>query len=476
MPVKHPLIAWLVEDAAFVRLTGVIGQDGKTAYHKIRGTEHSLRLPFFGKRVRYKGRSHQGGVAGEGIRWSEGIFVGIHRRTNQYLMFDAAHGILEARTIMRFPDELKIDAKLAQAVNITPQRIHDSAARDQAFREQVVPQSSIPHEGDVAQKFKRLYIRQEDIVSFGHAPGCPRCEHSMRYGAGRTNIPHSDFCRQRIAAELRGSEAGRRRLAEHDRSTKQQIAEQIQQQHEIPQMDAPVALGEIVRDGRAEASSSVVPSPCSDLPKRSEPATVTAAGSHLRDRSVPEPEPVAEHYDQEEARRHVPRGEAGDIFSHVPGRLTQLLDDDIMAGIVDDPDSDLRDMVMLYEVEERRAARQRQRQIIDLVAPLGGDARAYGRERARKSRAISAEFYSPPRISSLAKDLPSYGIAPGLALDLTVPDENGEPWDFSRPSMRAKAEMLLDAQAPTLLVGSPMCTVFSTWRFINNKKRERKIV
>ena len=57
VPVTHPLIAWLVEHAAFVRLTGVIGQDGKTAYHKIRGTELSLRLLFFGKRVRYKGRS-----------------------------------------------------------------------------------------------------------------------------------------------------------------------------------------------------------------------------------------------------------------------------------------------------------------------------------------------------------------------------------------------------------------------------------
>ncbi len=99
----------------------------------------------------------------------------------------------------------------------------------------------------------------------------------------------------------------------------------------------------------------------------------------------------------------------------------------------------------------------------------------YRRERARKSRAIIAEFYSPPRISALAKDMPSYGIAPGLALVLTVPNENGEPWDFSRPSMMAQAERLLEAQATTLLVGSPMCTTFSTWQFINNKQRDSKI-
>ncbi len=66
VPVTHPLIAWLVEHAAFVRLTGVIGQDGMSAYHRIRGTEHKLRLPFFGKKVRYKCRSQEGGVSGAG--------------------------------------------------------------------------------------------------------------------------------------------------------------------------------------------------------------------------------------------------------------------------------------------------------------------------------------------------------------------------------------------------------------------------
>ena len=142
-----------------MKLTGVIGQDGKTASHKIRGTERNLRLPFFGERVRYKGRSQEGGVAGEGARWSDGIFVGIHRRTNQEINFETKHRIKEARTILRFPDELKFDPELAPSANSSPQHVHESAPHDQAFREQVFPQASIPHEGDVARKFKRLYIR-----------------------------------------------------------------------------------------------------------------------------------------------------------------------------------------------------------------------------------------------------------------------------------------------------------------------------
>ena len=63
----------------------------------------------------------------------------------------------------------------------------------------------------------------------------------MRYGAGRTNIPHSDLCRQRIAAELGGSDAGRRRFDDHERRMNHQINVQIQQQKDIPQMDAPAA-------------------------------------------------------------------------------------------------------------------------------------------------------------------------------------------------------------------------------------------
>ena len=71
------------------------------------------------------------------------------------------------------PDELKFDPELAQTVNILPQHVHESAPHDQAFREQVIPQASIPHEGDVDKKLKRLYIRQNDIVTFGHTPGLP---------------------------------------------------------------------------------------------------------------------------------------------------------------------------------------------------------------------------------------------------------------------------------------------------------------
>ena len=70
-------------------------------------------------------------------------------------------------------------------------------------------------------------------------------------------------------------------------------------------------------------------------------------------------------------------------------------------------------------------------------------------------------MYVPPRISDLACQLPRYGCAPGLALNLTVLDENGEAWDFSLKRMWDKAEKLIATQQRTLLVSSPMCIAFS---------------
>ena len=52
---------------------------------------------------------------------------------------------------------------------------------------------------------------------------------------------------------------------------------------------------------------------------------------------------------------YVPEGEPAVYSPTSPGGSPSFsrFDDNIMAGIVDDPDSDLRDILMLYDVEER---------------------------------------------------------------------------------------------------------------------------
>ena len=55
-------------------------------------------------------------------------------------------------------------------------------------------------------------------------------------------------------------------------------------------------------------------------------------------------------------------------------------------------------------------------------------------------------------------------LAPGFALDLTVVGpEDGKSWDFNVKEKREKVCRMQREQRPILLIGSPMCTRFSTW-------------
>lgn len=82
---------------------------------------------------------------------------------------------------------------------------------------------------------------------------------------------------------------------------------------------------------------------------------------------------------------------------------------------------------------------------------------------------VIVEVYSPPRVTAL---LPTAGMAPGFALDLTTCDETGQPWDFDNAAQRAKARQLVRDTEPTVLIGSPMCAAFCQWQSINFPKMD----
>ena len=75
---------------------------------------------------------------------------------------------------------------------------------------------------------------------------------------------------------------------------------------------------------------------------------------------------------------------------------------------------------------------------------------------------LVSEIYSPPRVTRAAGMLKKLGISPGFALDITVEDEDGTPWDFTLKTKREKAAKMVIHTEPDLVVGSPMCTVWHT--------------
>ena len=84
-----------------------------------------------------------------------------------------------------------------------------------------------------------------------------------------------------------------------------------------------------------------------------------------------------------------------------------------------------------------------------------------------------SEIYPPPRVAAAIKHLPELRLMSGFSLDLTTADSDGCLWDFDSKMMRDRALKRIKEERPMLLVGSPMCTAFSTWQRINNFIRDR---
>ena len=151
--------------------------------------------------------------------------------------------------------------------------------------------------------------------------------------------------------------------------------------------------------------------------------------------------------------------------------------DDMDVNIVTEgPDTELKALMDVLQRDEKQAVADANNEILAVIRSLGGDRGRYKRERAKALRTIVSEVYSPPRVTAATKLLPELKLIPGFALDLTTADTDGALWDFDKKEMRERAMRKLKEEKPMLLIGSPMCTAFSTWQRINNKLRYPYVV
>ena len=148
---------------------------------------------------------------------------------------------------------------------------------------------------------------------------------------------------------------------------------------------------------------------------------------------------------------------------HLDSPHIDLVDDNCL----EDGD-DLRHLMAVLTRDAKNEVREADIEIISVIDALGGDGSRYRRERKKAMISVVSEIYSPPRVTAATKSLPELKLIPGFALDLTTADSDGKLWDFDEKVMRDRALKRIREEKPMLLVGSPMCTAFSTWQRINN--------
>ena len=79
------------------------------------------------------------------------------------------------------------------------------------------------------------------------------------------------------------------------------------------------------------------------------------------------------------------------------------------------------------------------------------------------------EIYSPPRTSVLAD---RYGITGKGSFDITgIDPDDGMPWDLNKKDKRDKVRDIIKTCKPTLVIGSPMCTAFSSLQNMNSNNK-----
>ena len=137
VPVRHALMTWLVRHAAALVTWCAKGHDGLTAYNRVCGREFRTKLLTFGEYCSFKNRSQEPlDRNADGRRFHQGVFVGIDRRTGQYMIY-AGDEIKLSRTVMRVPESEKWNKDLLAGVKVTPLSMHQPREPEVIFKDKV---------------------------------------------------------------------------------------------------------------------------------------------------------------------------------------------------------------------------------------------------------------------------------------------------------------------------------------------------
>ena len=193
------------------------GDDGITAYQRVRLKDFKKRLVPFGELVLVhlpiEGPERREGGALD-PRVVEGLLIGYGKDSHSYVVYVDGH-VKQYRSIYRMPLSKRWSAEQLESMHVSWQAAHEGrGARTVPFatRDQVEEAGEPPR----TRRAKRLELRQGDFDpakgGFGWTEHCPKCDKARTYGWKESvNIEHPQQCRSRIEAELAQTEKGRAR-------------------------------------------------------------------------------------------------------------------------------------------------------------------------------------------------------------------------------------------------------------------------
>ncbi len=482
IPVTHALMPWLLEHTCLLLNALVRGEDGITAWARVRGRPFGQQLLGFSETVLYKlpvkgpGHNPDGNM---GAQQREAVFLGYSRSSNTYVL-GTPDGLAHSRSITRRPIAERWRPDLMAELKTTPWSSREKPQVGVRFQEPAAVPGEAAEAAAPAMP-RRFRINQSDLVEYGYSEGCPQCQHMQRYGRARPGGAHDARCRDRILRAIGESEAGKQRLAAHEERVDRAIAERIEhgdrQAAAAPRAGVEEALPPAShRAGADDAGRAVLGgAPRGVHAEAAARPDVEAAG---RRRSEEGPEAPWQDVPGGEQAPMTPTSRAtgapttptaADAMGSNEGEEVEYepeaMDDDSMeTEQADDMETDFIGSIGSLEPSVEDV-------VSELMLAQLGSSKSHQREQRRGIRRLVTEIFSPPRVTKLMREIKTRHILPGFAFDLTVVDpDDGKPWDLSKKEKRDKVRRLLRRHRPYVLIGSPMCTAFSTWQALNQHK------
>ena len=226
-----PIMAWMIRWAGEIISKHSIGDDGKSAYERIRGERCVVPIVPFGEAVIYLPLKTAKHTKGEAVRRT-GIWLGTIERIEETLI-GTERGVIKCRTVSRLPGNERWNTKLAfdmQGVPWEPvpgragQHIpveidHNGQAMDET-EENILHKRDdvVEDEQEYHNKTHSLHISRKAINRYGTTEGCPACNATNKRGhtTGRIGYNHSTVCRERIKAEMQNDPEYRRLMHKHE--------------------------------------------------------------------------------------------------------------------------------------------------------------------------------------------------------------------------------------------------------------------
>ncbi len=499
IPVDHPFIAWMMEHASLLLNAMVRGTDGLTAWMRVRGRSFGQPLVGLGEMVLYKhpikGPRHdpEGNVGAQG---GEGIFIGFNRNNHTFTISLTDGQLVAARSITRRPESERWSPEAMAGVRVMPGERRQRAQRERIRFEDGASDTRPTADAARPKPVRRMRIDKEDLDKHGYDSSCPQCQHIIKYGRARPGGQHTHECRKKVMEAMSRTEAGRERLRINEERINKSMAEQIEAADRQPPVEPQQAhhhpdppRGFLERD-REDAAAQGVPAGQARGSTPPQPESTDSPTQH--DHYSPSPESQESKGDSRTARGSdhrrrgvrgamvVPAEEAHPAETPTAGNKvlesSQELPHESSANQGDENMEDASgndvEMEFVGNVAPSQGLGSLEPSFDDsissmLLAQIGYSGKAYRREKATAVRRIVSEIYSPPRVTELIRELRPKHLMAGFALDLTVIDEDGEPWDFTNAAKRNKARRIVREQRPYVLIGSPMCKSFSTWQRLN---------